>query len=320
MPRSPERPVGDPQMSASLVPLRRGSGLTSHRLASGFRATLSFALVLVVIAILWETAKWIGGVPWREVMGTPLDPPHNPPLRISQFNDTNLPHLWQIVDAFAQPANRRSEFSLGAILVDAALFTWRGALIGFACGALFGLILAIAFVHSQILERALVPYVIASQTVPIIALAPMIVLWVGRDWPSVALISAYLTFFPVTIAGIRGLASPDPRALELMESYAASRWQTLIKVRLPAALPYLFTALKIGATASIVGAIVAEAPTGMVGGLGRAIIQFNQQFSSAPQKLWATVIVCAALGIAFFVIVRVVELFVLRNHSRTIDA
>jgi NitT/TauT family transport system permease protein len=292
-----------------------GMGL-QPRARGALRAVASFALVLVAIAILWEAAKWIGGVPWREVMGTPLDPPHDPPLRILQFNDTNLPHLWQIVDAFVQPANRRSEFSLGAVLIDAALFTWRGSAIGFAVGAAFGLLLAIVFVHSRLLERALVPYVIASQTVPIIALAPMIVLWVGRDWPSVALISAYLTFFPVTIAGIRGLSSPDPRAVELMESFAASRWHILTKVRLPASLPYLFTALKIGATASIVGAIVAEAPTGMTGGLGRAIIQFNQQFSSAPQKLWATVIVCAALGITFFVIVRVAEMVVLRNHSR----
>ena len=306
-------------MTAPAVPGRWG-GPGSRRAISALRAVLSFALVLVIIAILWEAAKWIGGVPWREVMGTTLDPPHDPPLRITQFNDTNLPHLWQIVDAFAQPANRRSEFSLGAILIDAALFTWRGAAIGFVSGAIFGLLLAILFVHSRLLERALVPYVIASQTVPIIALAPMIVLWVGRDWPSVALISAYLTFFPVTIAGIRGLASPDPRALELMESYAASRRQILMKVRLPAALPYLFTALKIGATASIVGAIVAEAPTGMAGGLGRAIIQFNQQFSSSPQKLWATVIVCAVVGIAFFVIVRLAEVVVLRHHPRVADA
>ena len=306
-------------MSAVAVTERRG-GLGAQRTRGAIRATVSFAMVLVVIAVLWETAKWVGGVPWREVMGTALDPPHNPPLRISQFNDTNLPHLWQIADAFVQPANRRSDFSLGAILIDAALFTWRGAAIGFVSGALFGLLLAIVFVHSRLLERALVPYVIASQTIPIIALAPMIVLWVGRDWPSVALISAYLTFFPVTIAGIRGLSSPDPRALELMESYAASRWQILTKVRLPASLPYLFTALKIGATASIVGAIVAEAPTGITGGLGRAIIQFNQQFSSSPQKLWATVIVCAVVGIAFFVIVRLAELVVLRHHGRVADA
>src|SRR5688500_1408505 len=284
------------------------------------RSILAFVVVVLIIAVLWEAAKWIGGGIWREAFGVVLDPPHTPPLRITQLNDTNLPHVWEVVGALFEPATRRSEFSLFAVLLDAAIFTWRGAAIGFVLGAVIGLALAVVFVHSRLLERALVPYVIASQTVPIIALAPMVVLWVGRDWPSVAIISAYLTFFPVTIAGIRGLQSPDPRALELMRSYAASRRAVLWKVRLPAAVPYLFTALKISATASIVGAIVAEAPTGIQGGLGRAIIQFNQQYITGPEKLWATVIACAALGIAFFVIVRLAEMLVMRGRQRPVDA
>lgn len=294
-------------------PRRRQAGSLLRGLVG---PALAFVGILAVIAIVWETAKLIGGVPWREVAGVPIDPPWNPPLRIGLFNDVNLPHVWEIVGAFFQPPSRRSEFTLGALLIDAAIFTWRGAAIGFVIGAVVGLLLAIVFVHSRLLERALVPYVIASQTVPIIALAPMVVLWIGRDWPSVALISAYLTFFPVTIAGIRGLASPDPRALELMRSYAAGRWTILRKVRLPAALPYLFTALKISATASVVGAIVAEAPTGILGGLGRAIITFNQQYASGPQKLWATVIACAAVGILFFLLVRAAELLTLRGRQQ----
>ena len=284
------------------------------------RSILAFVVVVLLIALAWEVAKWIGGGIWREAFGIALEPPHVPPLRITQLNDTNLPHTWEVVGALFQPATRRSEFSLFAVLVDAALFTWRGAAIGFVLGAAIGLALAILFVHSRLLERALVPYVIASQTIPIIALAPMVVLWVGRDWPSVAIISAYLTFFPVTIAGIRGLKSPDPRALELMRSYAADWKSVLWKVRLPAALPYLFTALKISATASIVGAIVAEAPTGIAGGLGRAIIQFNQQFTSGPEKLWATAFICAALGIGFFGLVRIAEMVVLRNRQREVEA
>ena len=279
------------------------------------RSVVAFVVVVLLITIVWEAAKWIGGVPWRDVAGVPLDPPHDPPLRITLFNDLNMPHVWKIAAAFFEAPSRRSDFTLGALLIDAAVFTWRGAAIGFVLGAIVGLALAIVFVHSRLLERALVPYVIASQTVPIIALAPMVVLWVGRDWASVAIISAYLTFFPVTIAGIRGLSSPDPRALELMRSYAANRWAVLWKVRLPASLPYLFTALKISATASIVGAIVAEAPTGISGGLGRAIITFNQQYASGPQKLWATVIACAVVGIAFFAIVRITEMLVLRGRQ-----
>ena len=279
------------------------------------RAVAAFVVIVAAIAVIWEAAKWVGGVPWREIAGVPINPPHDPPLRITILNDLNMPHVWNIAAAFFEPPSRRAEFTLGALLIDAAIFTWRGAAVGFALGALIGLALAIVFVHSRLLERALVPYVIASQTVPIIALAPMVVLWVGRDWPSVAIISAYLTFFPVTIAGIRGLSSPDPRALELMRSYAASPWAVLWKVRLPASLPYLFTALKISATASIVGAIVAEAPTGIPGGLGRAIINFNQQYASGPEKLWATVIACAVVGIAFFALVRMAEMLVLRSRQ-----
>lgn len=309
-------------MSAATAALcRRADGGGLARAIGGIlRSILAFLVVAAFIAVLWEAAKWVGGGIWREAFGVVLDPPHTPPLRITQLNDTNLPHVWEVVGALFEPATRRSEFSLFAVLLDAAIFTWRGAAIGFILGAVVGLALAILFVHSRLLERALVPYVIASQTIPIIALAPMVVLWVGRDWPSVAIISAYLTFFPVTIAGIRGLKSPDPRALELMRSYAADWKATLWKVRLPAALPYLFTALKISATASIVGAIVAEAPTGIAGGLGRAIIQFNQQFTSGPEKLWATVFVCAALGIAFFGLVRIAEMLTLRNRQREVEA
>lgn len=281
-----------------------------------FRAVAAFVVVVVLLAVAWELAKWLAGDPWRQVLGLTLNPPHVPPLQVQQLNDLNLPHVWDIVGAYFRPATRNNPYTLGAVLVDAAVFTGRSAFLGFILGGTFGLALAIAFVHSPLAERALVPYVIASQSVPIIALAPMIVLWVGTDWPSVVLVSAYLTFFPVTIAGMRGLSSPDPHALELMRSYAATRRAVLWRVRLPAALPYLFTAAKISATAAVVGAIVGEEPTGISGGLGRAILQFNEQYISGPEKLWATVFVSAALGIVFFAAVRLAELLVLHGRSR----
>ena len=110
------------------------------------------------------------------------------------------------------------------------------------------------------------------------------------------IIATYLTFFPVTIAEMRGLRSPDPRALELMRSYAASRWTIYWKVRLPASVPYLFTALKIAAAASIVGAIIGEGPGGIQAGLGRAIVVYYQQYITGPEKLWATILVAALVG------------------------
>jgi NitT/TauT family transport system permease protein len=287
--------------------------------SGGRRSILTFVLVAIAILVVWEAVKFLGGVPWRAPGAVPGSVPPapviwNPPLRWPFANDLNLPHVWNIVLAFGQPWQRGADQNVAQFLFDAALYTWREAAIGFAFGALLGLVLATVFVHSRLLERALVPYVIASQTVPIIALAPMIVFAFGANIASVVIIATYLTFFPVTIAMIRGLRSFDPRAMELMRSYAASRASIFWKLRLPASLPYLFTALKISATASIVGAIIGEGPGGISDGLGRVIITFNQYYITGPEKLWAAIIASALLGIVFFLCVRAVEVLTLRGR------
>ncbi len=274
------------------------------------RPIATFAIFGLLLIGVWEGLKFIGGDPWRTDGWTWV-----PPLEIWFASDLLLPHVWDIVGALANPAQRNSEESLAGFLVGAAFYTWREAAIGFVLGSVIGVALAAAFVHSTLLERAFVPYVIASQTIPIVALAPMIVFAFGQDVLSVVIIATYLTFFPVTIAMIRGLRSPDPRALELMRSYAASRWSIFWKLRMPASLPYLFTALKISATASIVGAIVGEGPGGIPDGLGRAIINFNTQYISGPEKLWAAIVACAILGIIFFGIIRAAEILTLRGRG-----
>ena len=286
------------------------------------RRILTFIAFGVAVLVLWEGVKWLGGVPWRfgNVLGTGLVIDHNPPFRWSLANDLNLPHWFSVLGALAAPVQRNADQSLGQFLAGAAFYTWREAAIGFLVGALLGLVLATIFVHSRLVERAVVPYVVASQTIPIVALAPMIVYAFGPNVTSVVIIATYLTFFPVTIAMIRGLRAPDPRALELMRSYAAGRWAIYRKVRLPASLPYLFTALKIAATASIVGAIIGEGPGGIPDGLGRAIINFNQQYISGPEKLWAAILVSSLLGISFFVVIRVAELVVLRGRPGVAEA
>jgi NitT/TauT family transport system permease protein len=164
----------------------------------------------------------------------------------------------------------------------------------------------------------LLPYVVASQTVPILAIAPMVVIWLGAGPVSVAVIAAYITFFPVTINTMRGLQSPQPTALELMQSYAASRWEILWILRFPSALPYIFTALKVSATASVVGAIIGELPSSIRDGLGRAILDFSSDYSliSTP-KLWAAIMIAAVVGITFFVIVSVIERIALRGYIRS---
>jgi NitT/TauT family transport system permease protein len=276
---------------------------------SRVRSLLTFLVFLGIVVLVWEGVKFIGGDPWR-YFGWEW----HPPLRIWFASDLLLPHVWDIGRALVNPVQRAQETSLGAFLVGAALYTWREAAMGFVAGTILGITLAAIFVHSRLLERALVPYVIASQTIPIVALAPMIVFAFGPSVTSVVIIATYLTFFPVTIAMIRGLRSPDPRALELMRSYAAGRWAIFWKLRMPASLPYLFTALKIAATASIVGAIVGEGPGGIPDGLGRVIINFNNQYISGPEKLWAAILASAILGIVFFSLVRVAELVVLRGR------
>ncbi|MBA3778034.1 MAG: ABC transporter permease subunit [Chloroflexi bacterium] len=276
------------------------------------RTALGIGLFLVLVALAWEAFKFLGGDPWRlEGIGFF----HDPPFRVLQANDRQLPHLWEIASALAQPVQRNQDQTLGQFLIGAALFTWREALIGFVLGALIGLALASIFIHSRLLERAFVPYVIASQTIPIVALAPIIVVGFGRGLVAVVIIATYLTFFPVTIAAMRGLSSPDPRAVELMRSYAASRWEIYRKVRLPAAVPYLFTALKLAATASIVGAIIGEGPGGVPEGLGRAIINFNQQYVSGPEKLWATIFIAGLVGICFFLVIQLAEVVTLRGRG-----
>jgi NitT/TauT family transport system permease protein len=276
------------------------------------RRALAILLVLPGFALLWEGAKWLAGDPWRL---TAIGYEHHPPFYLLQLSDRQLPHLWDIASAFFQPFQRNADYNLARYLFDQALYTGQEAVIGFSVGAVIGVVLASIFVHSGILERAFVPYVVASQTIPIVALAPLIVVGFGRGLTSVVIIATYLTFFPVTIAVMRGLRSPDPRAVELMRSYAASKWDVYRKVRLPASVPYLFSALKIAAAASIVGTIIGEGPGGVPLGLGRAILTFNQQYITGPEKLWATILVAGALGITFFLVVRGAEILVLRRRG-----
>jgi NitT/TauT family transport system permease protein len=261
-----------------------------------------FAAVPLFLWALWEGYRWVGikaSITW--------------PFAV---NDTTMPHLHSIFAQLFQPSRPNGPLLIH-VLFDAALFTAKEAATGFALGAVIGFALAVVLSHSRILERGLLPYIVASQTIPILAIAPMVVVWMGSRgtpaWFSVAVIAAYLTFFPVTINSLRGLQSVDPRAVELMRSYAANRWSILWKLRVPASLPYLFSALRVAAAACVVGAIVGELPSSIQDGLGGAILNFAQYYSFEPLNLWATNVVAAALGIFFFVAVVVCERLIIRR-------
>jgi NitT/TauT family transport system permease protein len=279
--------------------------------ARDWRGALSTAgVTVVVIAFLWafwEAYRWLGqraGITW--------------PFEV---NDRTMPHIHEMFGQLFEPSRRN-----GPLLIDtlfhAALFTAKEAAVGFLLGAAIGFALAIVLAHSRLLQRGFLPYLVASQTIPILAIAPMVVVWLGGrgapGWVSVAVIAAYLTFFPVTINSLRGLQSADPRAVELMRSYAAGTWAILWKLRVPASLPFLFSALKIAAPASVVGAIIGELPSSIQDGLAGAILNFNQYYVTSPASLWATNIVAATLGIVFFVVVAGAERAVVRRAPENV--
>ncbi len=268
----------------------------------GIGRALLFVLVLAAIWGLWEGYRWL----WiREGWTKPF-----------VVNDISMPHLYGIVHQLFVPARVNGPLLI-TLLWHSALFTAKEAVVGFGIGATVGFTLGVILSHFGVLRRGLLPYVVASQTIPIIAIAPMVVVGLGNyniaAWLRVAVIAAYLTFFPVTVNTLRGLQSADPRAIELMHSYAASGWAILWKLRVPSALPYLFSAFKVSATASVVGAIIGEAPSSIPDGLGGAIINFNQYYTLEPKNLWATNLVAACLGIFFFLAVVVVERLVVRR-------
>lgn len=281
--------------------------------AQTVRKVFAFLLVLVVFAAAWEGYKLLGAALHDRLPGTDFKLP-------IRSDDKSMPHLWNMVAALFRPAQRGNPDLLVSLLLRAAWFTWQEAAAGFLFGSLVGFGLGALFSRSALLERGLMPYVVASQTVPLLAIAPMIIIWGGRlNWPAawaVTIISAYLTFFPVTINTLRGLRSPAPSAVELMRSYAASDGQILWKLRVPAALPYIFTALRVSATASVIGAIVGELPSGIGDGLGRALLTYSYFYTNGPEKLFAAIIVAALVGLVFVALVSGVERLVVPAERR----
>lgn len=257
---------------------------------------LSFLAVIIVLIAAWELYKVVAKA--LDVI-VPVRP-----------DNVTMPHVWDIFGEFFQPARRGGEMLL-VLLAKSSLVTLGEAVGGFLMGGAIGFGLGVWFVRSTTAERAFMPYVVASQTVPILAIAPMVVIW-GRElglpaWIAVSVIASYLTFFPVAINTLRGLRSPASTAVELMRSYAAQPRDVLWKLQVPAALPYIFTALKVSATASVIGALIGELPGGVGGGLGRVLLDYSQRFAVQSPKLYATVIMTCVVGIAFVGAVTLIE-------------
>jgi NitT/TauT family transport system permease protein len=263
-------------------------------------------LVLIGIAVLaaiWEAYKSWGPADGVQVLGARVLP---------RTTDAAMPHLSTIWHAFG------ADESGGAItfgpqqsvldsVVDAALHTLRWAAVGFAIGVVVGMLLALLMDRLVIAERALLPYVVLSQTVPLIALAPLVSKWgqgskIGsfewQPWMSVSVIASYLAFFPVAVGMARGLKSPTAVHTEYFRCSAAGWWKTLIRLKLPASVPFLVPALRLAAAGAVVGSIVAEISIGLDGGIGRLILTYSQQATGDPSHVYAAVIGAAVLGLA----------------------
>ena len=275
------------------------------------RVVVATAIALLLVVGIWEGYKWVGQQTGDYWPGTSIDLP-------ASTDDLTMPHAIDIAEElFEEVRDGRARLPLFLFLLKKGWFTLQEAAIGFTLGLTVGLGLAILMLRWRVAERGLLPWINVSQTVPLIALAPIVVTW-GRqqdlpDMLSISLIAAYLTFFPVAVSALRGLQSPDSDHVELMRSYAAPWWTVLVKLRLPAARVYLFPALKIAATLSVVGAIVGEISIGTKTGLGRAILEYAQRYAVSPEKLYASVIGAAVLGLFVFGLVSLAEWIVVRR-------
>jgi len=215
--------------------------------------------------------------------------------------------LWKTTVA-VKPSSKRS-------LVYHGWVTLSSTLLGFAMGTALGILLAIAIVHSRTLDRSLMPWVIASQTIPILAIAPMIVVVLAAigltGLVPKAIISTYLSFFPVTVGVVKGLRSPEPIHLDLMKTYNASGAQIFRKLRWPASLPFLFTSMKVAIAASLVGAIVGELPTGAVAGLGARLL--SGSYYGQTVQIWAALVAAALMAGVLVGLVGLASRLVLRR-------
>jgi NitT/TauT family transport system permease protein len=272
-------------------------------------------LAVVAFVVLWEGYKLVGNPDGTVLFGVRILP---------RADDLSMPHLIDVLRRLGRPELTGGR-PVWIVVLSASAFTLGITAVGFLAGAVFGLLLAVAMQRFRLVERGLLPYVILSQTVPLVALAPLIAGWSGtlsfgpypwQDWMTVAVIAAYLAFFPVAVGMLRGLESPSSAGVELMRSYASGWWRTLVKLRLPASLPYLFPALRLAGAAAVVGAVVGEISTGTRGGIGRLIIEYSREATSDPAKVYTAMLGAAVLGLVVAGLVSLIELPLMRHRRR----
>ncbi|WP_082837098.1 ABC transporter permease [Labrenzia sp. OB1] len=303
------------------------TALTPSRSLNPFTGLLSGTtgpVIVVVIAIIG--AWYIGAVAL------------NTPFQLDTYeraDRTNVPFSELVSDTLAQerpvlPAPHQIAIEIWQTTAEKKItskrsliyhsgITLSSTLLGFLIGTTLGILLAIGIIHSRVLEKSLMPWIIASQTIPILAIAPMIIVVLNAVGISgllpKAMISTYLSFFPVAVGMVKGLRSPEVIDMDLMHTYSATRVQTLWKLRLPYAVPFLFTSMKIGMAASLVGAIVGELPTGAVAGLGARLL--SGSYYGQTLQIWSALIMAAFLAGSLVALIGLVEKLALKRMGMT---
>jgi NitT/TauT family transport system permease protein len=283
------------------------------------RKAALFVLALVFVAAAWELYKLVGPDGGGELLGMRVLP---------RANDIAMPHVWEMAKRFGETESSTSDRRIWEVVLDAAWYSFRLALAGFLLGSVVGVALATVMARFGVVRRGLLPYLVVSQTVPLIALAPLVVSWGGKlelfgwEWPrwlSVTVLGAFLAFFPVAIGALRGLESAPATALELMRSFAASNGQTMRALRFPSAVPFLVPALKLAAAGSVIGVVVAEISTASRGGIGRLILEYSRQATADPAKVYPALIGAAVVGLAMAGVVAIADHLLMRNRPRPVE-
>lgn len=299
--------------SAAVLPTSR-AGAWQHPLLQRHAPLVTVVAALVVIwyiaAVLMNLSLVRGGFEREEAPYTTME------LVAGTMSAERplLPAPHQVVATFFDGVFGYAPTAPRSLVYHSAV-TLSATLLGFALGALLGIALALMIVHSRVLERSLLPWIICSQMVPILALAPIFIVVLGaiglQGLLPKSIISAYLSFFPITIGMVKGFTAPDPMQMDLMRTWSASPRQVLSKLRWPTAVPYLFASLKVAITISLIGAIVAELPTGAEAGIGARLLAGS--YYGQTVQIWAALLAAAVLASALIGLVGFAERVVARH-------
>jgi NitT/TauT family transport system permease protein len=305
-------------MSAATTAMgaRRGQGVFARFFASKFVAV---GVVVLAIIVIW----YIGAIALNANAQRLFNERDGKSLTTIEFIEATwsqskprLPAPHQVAEEIYKTTFLTRPSSANSLIYHGWV-TLSSTLLGFVMGTILGIGLATLVVHVRSLDRSLMPWIVSSQTIPILAIAPMIIVVLAAIGLTgllpKALISTYLSFFPLTVGMVKGLRSPDPIHRDLMRTYNANAWQIFWKLRWPASMPFLFVSMKVAIAASLVGAIVGELPTGAVAGLGARLL--GGSYYGLTQQMWAALVAASVMAGVLVALVGLVERIVLKRSG-----